>query len=363
MKILHIAEPRGGVEKYLNALIFTTPNLSQIMVGPYSVRGADKNYNFEMGRSFNPFHQFQAAKSLRKIIKIEKPDVVYLHSSFAGIVGRIACFGLQCKVLYNPHGWSFDMKKGRMATWLFVLLERIFSHATDEIVLISEYEKQSALKHSICDPSKMYVLENAVNVEEILNDRTQSPLAYDEFVNGHYVVGMVGRIAEQKAPDVFVNAIQRISKKLPNAVFCIIGDGPMRAQITNQIKRLGLTEKVYISGWVADATPYVRKFDVGVLLSRWEGFGLSVTEYMLEEVPIVVTSAGNLSTFVQEGRSGIVVPIDDVEAATEAVIQLHSDPVEAKQMGKNGMKYVEEQLNENKFHVEYAHLLDVTVNA
>lgn len=357
LKIVHVAEPAGGVKRYLESLIFTTGNLVQVMVGSYSINNADRNYHLDIKRSFNPVIQLSTAIKLRHIINYERPDVVFLHSSFAGIVGRIACLGLPCKVFYNPHGWAFDMKIGRFKTAMFRALERIFSLLTDKIILISAFERDSALKNSICAQSKLFVLENAVNVNEFQHDHNEVAEEFSRFINGRFVIGMVGRISEQKGPDVFIEAAGLVEKRIPEAVFCIIGDGSQRSWIESMVKSYGMEGKIYISGWVDDALPYIRKFDIGVLLSRWEGFGLSVAEYMLSEIPIVVTSAGNLANFVERGNSGIVVPVDDPQATSNALIRIRKDAEFASQLGKNGYEFVQSNLNENRFHEEYLQLL------
>ena len=116
--ILHIAECAGGVERYLQMLM---PRLEKRDFRQYFI--CSRNYDkrkyqdvidgveqIDMAQTFSPFQIISKVLSIRKIIKRLRPDVVYCHSSFAGGLGRMAVIGLPCKVVYNPHGWAFNMR-------------------------------------------------------------------------------------------------------------------------------------------------------------------------------------------------------------------------------------------------------------
>lgn len=117
MKVLHIAECAGGVDRYLEMLL---PRLSdeftQVFVCSYHFE-VSKYYGMvdvveqiSMEQNFSPIKIFSQIKRIRQIIKMHAPDVIYCHSSFAGGLGRLASVGLHCKVVYNPHGWAFNMR-------------------------------------------------------------------------------------------------------------------------------------------------------------------------------------------------------------------------------------------------------------
>ena len=118
LSILHIAECAGGVERYLQMLL---PRLEIRDFRQYLI--CSQNYDrrkyqgvidgveqIDMAQTFSPSQIISKVLSIRKIIKQLQPDVVYCHSSFAGGLGRLAALGLPCKIVYNPHGWSFNMK-------------------------------------------------------------------------------------------------------------------------------------------------------------------------------------------------------------------------------------------------------------
>lgn len=117
MKILHIAECAGGVERYLAMLM---PLLEKMGVSQYFL--CSRNYDkkkfgqiidgveqMDLRQNFSPFYVIKKIFQIRRWIKNIAPDILYCHSSFAGGLGRIAALGIGCKVVYNPHGWAFNI--------------------------------------------------------------------------------------------------------------------------------------------------------------------------------------------------------------------------------------------------------------
>ena len=116
--MLHIAECAGGVERYLQMLL---PRLEVRGFRQYFV--CSKSYDrrrydgvvdgveqMDLRQTFSPVQVVRKALAIRRCIRRLRPDIVYCHSSFAGGLGRLAAVGLGCKVVYNPHGWAFNMR-------------------------------------------------------------------------------------------------------------------------------------------------------------------------------------------------------------------------------------------------------------
>ena len=118
MRILHIAECAGGVDKYLSMLLPLLEKMSvqQFLLCSFSYKKdkyskiVDGVEQMELKQSFSPLYLMRKVMKIRKYINEKHPDIVYCYSSFAGGLGRLASIGLPCKVVYNPHGWAFNMK-------------------------------------------------------------------------------------------------------------------------------------------------------------------------------------------------------------------------------------------------------------
>lgn len=350
IRVIHIAECIGGVDRYLHSLIkyMDHDKFENIMVLSklYENKGYEKladqveiiDIPHGMGAK-----TLASASVIRKLVKKYNPDVVYAHSSVAGAVTRFACVGLGCKVIYNPHGWSFNMQSGKKK--VFIALEKLMSPFCDAIVCISDAEKKSALDKKICNEDKLHVIYNGIDLEEykeITATRNDLNIPEDAFV-----VGMVGRISKQKAPDIFVSMAAEINTKVKDAFFIIVGDvvegeAKEKAYIEQLAEELGI--KLVITGWVDNPLDFVKQFDVACLLSRWEGFGLAIPEYMLCEKPVVATKVDAIPYLIEDGVNGLLVDMDDYKTAAEAVLKM-KDKNMNERLVINGLKTVHERFD------------------
>ena len=349
IRVLHVAEAAGGVERYLQTL-FKYSDKEQVE----NILVCSQNYDYKkiksladrvivlkMAHQIDPTSDIKVEKALRRIIKQLKPDIVYAHSSKAGALARIADLGLKNKVIYNPHGWAFNMQQSAKKKEMYKWVEKISAHFCDKIVCISDAEKESALREKICKPSKLQVIYNGIDLEEIEKttpmSRAQLGIPEDAFV-----VGMVGRLSKQKAPDTFVKSAKLIKEKIPNAFFLMVGDGELRDQVESLINQYDLGSSFLITGWVDNPTAYMKIMDVGMLLSRWEGFGLVLPEYMACGVPIIATNVDAIPNIVKDGVNGMLINKDSFVGAQKVCTRLNSDTelkdriiASAKSMVKN----------------------------
>lgn len=333
IRILHVVQSAGGVDRYLRTFIKYLDNqlFENIVVCSYDFRSEDYKElvscfeQVDMRRTIGMKDFFLIGK-VRKLIKKYKPDIVYAHSSKAGVIGRIANIGLKSKCVYNPHGWSFNMRCSSINKRMYVLIERVVAKFCDKIICISDAEKKSALDNKICKEYKLKVIYNGIDIEVYENGEHNVISRRDlNIPKEAFVVGMVGRISQQKAPDVFVEAAEMIKRKLDSSFFIIVGDGEQKDYIINYATENGLVDSLYVTGWVDNPMDYIELFDVATLLSRWEGFGLVLPEYMIERKPIVATNVDAIPNIICDGKNGLLVRMDQPSEVCEAVMRLHDD--------------------------------------
>jgi len=147
------------------------------------------------------------------------------------------------------------------------------------------------------------------------------------------VVGFVGRLASQKAPDALVSAFCKISLAHPNALLAIVGDGPLRQPLRRACEQLGLTGRVR---WLGERNGQLAMpaFDVFVLPSRYEGLPYVLLEALLAGLPIVATDSAAAGLAVESGVNGHLVPVDDPNALARAVFHLLTDRNEREMFGR-----------------------------
>ena len=225
----------------------------------------------------------------------------------------------------------------KLKSIIYLCLEKMLSPCTDKIVCISKAEKASAEREHIAKDDKLALIPNGIDVSAVRNasakSRSELGIAEDAFV-----VGMIGRLSPQKAPDVFIRAAKLIHDEIPNSAFIIVGSGEEEADVKAFAKENGL--ELVVTGWTDEPYSYLKVFDVAMLLSRWEGFGLAVVEYMAAEKNVVATKIDAIPTLVDDGVDGLLVEMDNPQDAAEKVLWLYRHPKEATEMKSKALKKV-----------------------
>ena len=226
IRILHVAQAAGGVDRYIRMLLkyLDKEKFENILVCSQDFREEDYRglvdsfEQIEMTRAIGA-SDLKAIKAVRKLIRKYNPDIVYAHSSKAGAIARVADIGLKNHCVYNPHGWAFNMRCSARKKAMYTAIERVAAPFCDKIICISDAEKRSALDRRICREDKLQVIFNGVDIEAYENGVHGAVTRKDlNIQEDAFVVGMVGRMSPQKAPDVFVKMAKKVKDAVPNAV-------------------------------------------------------------------------------------------------------------------------------------------------
>ena len=287
-------------------------------------------------------NDLKAIKGVRALIKKYTPDIVYAHSSKAGAIARVADIGLKNYCVYNPHGWAFNMRCSAKKKTMYTVIEKVAAPFCDKIICISDAEKQSALDKKICNENKLQVIK-----------RRELNIPEDAFV-----VGMVGRMSPQKAPDVFIKMAKRVKDAVPNAHFIIVGNGNQEDEIRKYAADNGFADSLHITGWVYNPMSYIELFDVACLLSRWEGFGLALPEYMMAGKPIVASRVDAIPNIIQDGENGLLVEVDDDIGASKAVLRIYQEDGLRDRLVAQGMEDVHNRFNARRVSEEHEKLFE-----
>ena len=144
----------------------------------------------------------------------------------------------------------------------------------------------------------------------------------------------------QKAPDVFIKVARKIKESIPDSFFMIVGNGEMEQEIKQYADKYGFLNSLIITGWVDHVLNYVKLFDIAVLFSRWEGFGLVLPEYMLAQKPIVASSVDAIPSIIKDGETGLLVKPDDIDNTYKIIIKLYNDYRLRERLSENAFKDV-----------------------
>ena len=366
IRILHIAQAAGGVDRYIRMLLkyLDKGKFENILVCSQDFREedyrdlADSFEQVEMTRAIGG-SDLKAVKGVRALIKKYNPDIVYAHSSKAGAIARVADIGLKNYCVYNPHGWAFNIRCSAKKKTMYTAIEKVAAPFCDKIICISDAEKQSALKKRICKEDKLQVIFNGVDIETYESSEHGKVKREDlNIPEDAFVVGMVGRISPQKAPDVFVKMAKIVRDKIPNAHFIIVGNGNQEAEVRKYAEDNGFSDRLHITGWVDDSMSYVELFDIACLLSRWEGFGLALPEYMMAGKPIVASKVDAIPNIIQDEVNGLLVEVDDATEASKAVLRIYQESGLKDKFVAHGYEDVHKRFNARRVSEEHGMLFE-----
>lgn len=142
------------------------------------------------------------------------------------------------------------------------------------------------------------------------------------FKSDQKVICSVGRLDVQKNVHVLIDAFGNVLRQESNCRLLIIGDGPLRKNLEDYVKKCGLNSEVVFLGYVLNPLPYISKSDVFVLSSNWEGFGNVLVEALGVGCPVVSTDCpSGPSEILENGKYGRLVPMGDSAELAEAILQ------------------------------------------
>lgn len=369
IRIMHVVQAAGGVDRYIRMLLkyLDKEKFENILICSQDFHKADYDElvdcfeQIEMNRAIG-MSDLKSIREIRNLIKKYNPDIVYAHSSKAGAIARVADIGLKNCCVYNPHGWAFNMRCSEKKKAMYAVIEKTAAPFCDKIICISDAEKQSALEKKICKEDKLQVIFNGVDIEAYEDEEHGKAKRADlNIPEDAFIVGMVGRISPQKAPDVFAEMANIVKDEISNAHFIIVGNGEQEEKIRKYAKDTGMSDCLHITGWVDDPMSYAELFDVACLLSRWEGFGLVLPEYMMAGKPIVATNVDAIPNIIRNEENGLLVEVDNVKEASEAVIRLYENAKLKENLVFQGTKDVHSRFDARRVAKEHEKLFEELV--
>jgi glycosyltransferase involved in cell wall biosynthesis len=212
--------------------------------------------------------------------------------------------------------------------------------APDAVFAVSEQVRRHAIEVDRIDAARVQTIYNGLNLADW--DAVSRPAK----TPGEFLVTTVGNIRRVKGHDVFIRAAATIVQQFPKVSFSIAGDvlePAYFAELQTLVRDLDLVNHVHFDGGVTNLRQHLAAADIFVLPSRSEGFSNAIIEAMASSLPVVATDVGGNAEAVEEGITGFLVPSEDADALSAAILRLLSDPFQAKAMGAAGRNLVAEK--------------------
>ena len=234
-------------------------------------------------------------------------------------------------------------------------VSRFFCKYIKVFISVSKSVRDELTSQGI-SPEKQVVIYDGIEIRSDFIENNRDDFKKKLNIKDEYVVGYVGRISENKGQWYFINAAQFIAKQIPNIRFLIVGDTASETQEDVQylkklkvlVKNLCMEDKIIFTGYREDVRKLFSLFDVFVLSSLQEGFGGVILEAMKSNVPIVATRSGGPSEILDDGVSGLLVPIKDPVSIANAVTRILNDARLKEILVNNAKKILIEKFDVRK---------------
>lgn len=277
-----------------------------------------------------------AVCKLKKIIRKNSIDIVHLHSSHAHALGLLAAKSAgNCKVVLSRRV-VFPIKKN--------IFSRVKYANVDRIIAVSERVKQVLVAAGL-PKEKIDVVYSGVDIKRFQNVEADYLISELALNRDKLIIGSIAALTWDKDHRTLLEAARIVVDEIPNVIFLIVGEGPLRREIDILIKKFNLEEKVKLFGFRQDIPEILSILNLFVLSSRWEGLSTSLMDAFASRVPVVATNVGGNPEFVKDRVNGILVPPGNPDALAGAIISLLKNRDLAGQMAEKGFRLVKEKFS------------------
>jgi len=278
------------------------------------------------------FKDLKAIKEIKKVLKDEEYDIIHLHSSKAGALGRICIHNK--KIFYTPHSYSFITDK-KLRNTKFKIIEILLSKINKKckVIACSKSEYKETLKFN----KNVVYVNNSINSKELSTYNTDKK---------ELTICTCGRIDHQKNPRLF-NAL---AETFPNLKFTWIGDGPQRNLLTSK--------NIKVTGFIPrnKTLELLSKNDIFIFPSLWEGLSIALLEAMYLKNICIVSNIDSNKNVIINNKNGFLA--NTLEDYIKCIIDIMNNKIDKNKIRNNSRKEIEKNYNIKEKSKEYAKIYE-----
>jgi glycosyltransferase involved in cell wall biosynthesis len=304
-------------------------------------------------RFIKPFLFFKGLLNLLRFMFQKQFDSILTFTHHSNLIGLPLAWLARIPIrLGSHHGRIHGIPRWQeiLHAWM------INSQMASGMVAVSQYVQQQSVNEGI-RPEKIIPITNGLNLPKINptdRSRIRQELAIKENIP---LVLSVGRLTYEKGHTFLMQAVPNVLEHFPQTMFVLVGDGPLRVDLTEEVKKLGIQENVLFLGFRYDIFQILSASDIFVLPSRSEGLPLVLLEAIGMGVPTVSFCVGGVGEIIQNGHTGLLIPPEDPAALAESIISLLDDETNRSNLSKAGQKMLAKKFSLESMCEKYANLL------
>jgi len=332
MRVAQFVSTSGlyGAERWVLGLLRHLDAADQVLVTPSSdepdlLEGARKQgvrvrYLGETGN----YAIVDAIRKLSALLIEERVDILHTHGYKSDIIGYFAARKTGALVISTPHGWNFNRRGRKVA--LYETFDRWLLKRFDRVVPLSDIFAETLRG---IPAERVTVINNFVDLDSL-----PPPKPGDR-----RLISFVGRLVELKRVHDLIEALARA--RCQDTRLQIIGDGPLRGELTDLTARLGLTHRVEFLGYREDRLDLLNRSGIFVLPSTTEEIPRSLMEAMGMRRVVIGTDIPGIRVLIRHGETGLLVPVGDPGRIAEAIDQVLNSEAEADRMAERAGRLIE----------------------
>ena len=268
---------------------------------------------------------------LIKLVKKENINLIHCHGYGSANFGRLTKIFTGVSVIIHAHD------DDRYYPWHQMLADKLLKGYIDKAIAVSEAVKISGINKRKIPAEYIIAMHNGIPLnefqildpEEINNEKKRLGIGHET-----NVIGTIAKLREEKGVEYLLRAVPDVIKVLPDTIFIIVGDGHLRNDLENLAKELSISNNVKFMGYCEKVSNILSTFDIKVLPSLTEGFGLVIIEAMTMGKPIIATNVGGVKEILKDGETGYLVPPQKPKAISEKIVYLLKNKNEARLLGE-----------------------------
>ncbi len=339
MRILHLSSERtwrGGEQQIAYLIEASQAQGIEVFVAVRSGSAFEKwcddkgVHTFPLG--FSSGIDIRSAFALKKIAKKCDAHIIHVHSGKAMSITHLSVLlGMKVPVVVHRRV-DFPIKSRGLS-------RRKYAHkSVKQIICVSDAIATIA-KQTVSRPEIVKTIHSGIDFSRF-SDKPKSFYIHDAYGldRKFKLVANVSAVAPHKDYPTFLRTAARILSSQHDVHFLIVGDGKLMVQIKDLAMQLGIEKHITFTGFRKDIPDLLRELDVFLITSETEGLGTTIIDAMYNHIPVVATAAGGIPELVQDGVTGFLCPVKDVNALADRVVRLLEKPELAAAFGQNAMK-------------------------
>lgn len=302
--------------------------------------GVDLRLVPELRRNLHPWRDWSSYRTLIRLLKEIRPEIVHTHSSKAGILGRRAANKLGIPVVHTIHGAAFHFGQKWYADRLYRWLERQAGPGTAKFISVADAMTDQYVAAGVAVREKFVTISSGFDVEPFLSPprpretvRRELGIADDEIV-----IGKVGRLFPLKGHEYVIAAAGEVLQRNPQVRFLLVGDGILRGGFESQLNAAGLRDRFVFTGLVppTQIPELLHAMDIVVHTSLWEGLARVLPQGLIAGKPVVSYDVDGAREVIIPGETGFLLPPQSIPELVDALCALAGDAALRGRLGAAG---------------------------